>query len=174
MNKKIIYLIVGLIIVIIALFGFNKFLKEEVVEEPIIEEPPVEEPIEIISINTLVVPDQAPGDEVYVEKVLLKTDGNGGFVVVYRVTEDGETGDVIGVSRYLEPGVTENLVVTLNEGETVEIDETVIVVLHADDGNSVWNSETDMSLTDDEGNIVQVIFTIVDDLESVPGFDAKL
>ena len=57
---------------------------------------------------------------------------------------------------------------------TVEVDETVVAMLHADDGNGVWDSETDMPLTDDEGNIIQVIFTIVDDLESVPGFDAKL
>lgn len=174
MNKKIIYLIVGLIIVIIALFAFNKFLKNEVVEEPPVDKSPVEMPVEIISIDTLVVPDQAPGDEIFVEKVLLKTDGNGGFVVVHRVTEDGETGDVIGVSRYLEPGVTENLVVDLNEGETVEVDETVVAMLHADDGDGVWNPETDMSLTDDEGNIIQVIFTIVDNLEDVPGFEAKL
>ena len=81
---------------------------------------------------------------------------------------------MIGVSRYLEPGVTENLVITLGGGETVEVDETVVAMLHADDGNGVWDSETDMPLTDDEGNIIQVIFTIVDDLESVPGFDAKL
>ena len=175
MNKKITYLIIGLIIIIVALFGFNKFLKKEVIEEPpVVEKPLTEEPIEIISIDTLVVPDQAPGDEIFVEKVLLKTDGNGGFVVVHRVTEDGETGDVIGVSRYLEPGVTENLVVDLNEGETVEVDETVVAMLHADDGDGVWNPETDMSLTDDEGNIIQVIFTIVDNLEDVPGFEAKL
>ena len=174
MNKKIIYLIVGLIVIAIALFAFNKFLKEEVIEEPIITETPEEEPVEIISVNNLVVPDQAPGSEVFVEKVLLKTDGAGGFVVVYRVTEEGEAGDIIGVSEYLEPGVTENLVVALNEGETVQVGDTIIAILHTDSGDGVWNFETDTSITDDEGNVVQVTFTILDNLEDVPGFEAKL
>ena len=174
MNKKVVYLFVGLVVVIIALFAFNKFLKEEVVEEPIIIETPTEEPIEIISINNIVVPDQAPGNEVFVEKVLLKTDENGGFVVVHRLNEDEGVGDVIGISRYLEPGVTENLIVFLNEGETAEIGETVIAMLHADDGDGVWNSETDMLIVDNEGNIVQITFTIIDNLEDVPGFEAKL
>jgi hypothetical protein len=174
MNKKIIYLIVGLIVIAIALFAFNKLLKEEVVEEPIITETPEEEQVEIISVNNLIVPDQAPGAEVFVEKVLLKTDEDGGFVVIHRVTEDGDTGEVIGVSRYLEPGITENLVVVLNEDETVEVGETVTAILYADDGNGVWNSETDMPITDDEGIIIQATFTILDNLEDIPGFEAKL
>ena len=174
MNKKVVYLIVGLIIVIMAFFAFNKFLKEKVVEEPPVIEPPTEEPIEIISINNLVVPNQAPGTEIFVEKVLLKTNENGGFVIVHRVTEDGDIGEIIGVSRYLEPGVTKNLVVALNEGETVEIDETVVAMLHVDDGDGVWNSETDKPIIDNEGVIIQVPFTIIDNLEDVPGFEAKL
>ena len=177
MNKKIIYLIVGLIIVIIALFAFNKFLKEEVVEEPIVEEPPVEEPteepIEIISVNNLVVPNQAPGTEIFVEKILLKTDGKGGFVTIHRVNEEGETEEIMGVSSYFEPGVTENILVVLNEGETVDAPLEMVAMLHADDGDGVWNSETDIPLLDDEGNIVQVVFTM-DNPKDAPGYDTKL
>ena len=174
MNKKIIYLVVGLIVVIAALFVFNKFLKEEVIEEPTLPEVLPEEMVEIISVNNLIVPDQATGDEIFVGKVLLKTDENGGFVVVHRVTENGDTGEVIGVSRYLEPGITENLVVTLNEGETVEVGETVIAMLHADNGDGMWDSETDMAIPDNEGIIIQATFTILDNLADVPGFEAKL
>ena len=174
MDKKILYLIIGLIIVAFALFAVNKLLKEEVVEEPTAPEVVEEELVEIISINNIDVPDQAPGNEVFVGKVLLKTEENGGFVIIHRATEDGEVGDIIGVSQYLTPGVTENFVVTLNEGEVVEIDETVIAMLHADDGDGVWNSETDISIINSEGDVVMSAFTIIDNLEEVPGFEAKL
>ena len=175
MNKKILYLVIGLIIIAIALFAVNKFLKEEVVEESVVPEVVEEENlVEIISVNNIDAADQAPGNEMFIEKVLLKTDGSGGFVVIYRTTEDGETGDIIGVSDYLAPGVTDNLVVTLDEGEVVEIDETVIAMLYADDGDGVWNSETDMPIVDNKGVIIKSTFTIKDDLEAVPGFEAKM
>ena len=173
MNKKIIYLIIGIIIIILALFGFNKFLKKEVIEDPLIEEIPVEIPVEVISVDNLVVPDQAPGDEVYVEKVLLRTDGEGGFVTIHKTNEEEEAGNMIGVSAYLETGVTENLLVVLNEGEIIDNPSDLVAVLHADDGDGVWNPETDLPLLDDEGNIVQIVFTM-GNVEDVPGFDAKL
>ena len=173
MNKKVIYLIIGIIVVVVALFAFNKFLKKEVIEEPLIVEIPVEIPVEIISVNNLVVPNQAPGTEIFIERVLLKTDGNGGFVIIHR-TEDNNAGEIVGVSNYIEPGITDNVTTLLNDGETVEIDEVLIAILHGDDGDGVWNSETDTPLTDDEGSIIQVTFTIIDNLEDVPGFEAKL
>ena len=173
MNKKVVYLIVGLIIVIIALFVFNKILKEEVIEDPIVKETPSEELAETISVNNLVVPNQAPGTEVFVEKILFKTDGNGGFVTIHRVNEEGETGEIMGVSSYFEPGVTENILVVLNEGETIDVPLEMVAMLHTDDGDGVWTSETDIPLLDDEGNIVQVFFTM-DNLEDVPGYDTKL
>ena len=174
MDKKILYLIIGLIIVALALFAVNKLLKEEVVEDPTVPEIVEEELVEIISINNIDVPDQAPGSEIFIGTVLLKTDEAGGFVIIHRATEDGEAGDIIGVSQYLSPGVTENFVVALNEGEVVEIDETVIAMLHADDGDGVWNSETDISIINSEGDAVMSMFTIIDNLEEVPGFEAKL
>ena len=73
---------------------------------------PAEEQVEIITVNSLTVPDQAPGNEVFIEETLLKTDGNGGFVVIYRATEDGLHGDVIGVSEYLGSGAKRNFLVS--------------------------------------------------------------
>ncbi|MCK5096011.1 MAG: hypothetical protein KAR24_01510 [Candidatus Pacebacteria bacterium] len=170
MDKKITYLVVTIVVAIIAILAFNIFLKKEVEEVPVVEDSQVE----IISINSILTPDQAGGEEVFIEKVLLKTDENGGFVVVHRVAEDGALGGVIGVSEYLTPGVHDNFVITLDEGETVEVGENVIVMLHGDNGDGVFNPKEDGALVDGGGNVVMISFTILDNLEEVEGFEAKL
>lgn len=170
MDKKITYLVVTIVVAIIAILIFNVFLKKEVVEEPVIKD----SQIEIISVNSILTPDQAGGEEVFIEKVLLKTDGNGGFVVAYRTTEDGSLGGVIGVSEYLTPGEHDNFIITLNDEEVIEIGENIIAILHGDNGDGEFSLEEDGALVDDEGNVVMSSFTVLDNLEDVEGFEAKL
>ena len=170
MDKKITYLVVTIVVAIIAIFVFNMFLKKEVEEVPVVEDSQVE----IISVNSILTPDQAGGEEVFIEKVLLKTDENGGFVIVHRVTEDGALGGVIGVSEYLAPGVHDNFTITLNEGEAIMVGENIVVMLHGDNGDGVFSLEEDGALVDEGGNVIMVSFTILDNLEDVEGFEAKL
>jgi len=162
MNKKIVYFIVVIVFIVIGFFAFNKFLKNE-----------REVSVENISINNIIVPDQAPGNEIFVEEVLLEAKEAGGFVIFYRINEDNSEGDMIGNSRYLSPGFTKNFLVPLYKGETAEIGETILAVLHSDNGDSVWDYEKDLATKDIEGNIIKVTFKIIDNLEDLPGFDSK-
>ena len=101
MNKKIVYLGVGIIVVIVALFVFNSFLSKEVIEEAIVEETPV---VDVISINNLIVPNQAAETEIFVEKVLLKSNESGGFVVIRREQADEEEVEVLKTEElYVTP-----------------------------------------------------------------------
>lgn len=170
MDKKITYLIGLIVVAIVTILAFNMFLKEEVIEDDVIEDTQVD----IISIDSIITPDHAVGEEVYIEKVTLKTDGNGGFVVVYRGTGENELGDMIGVSKYLAPGEYEHLIVALNDGEVVEIGDNVIAVLHSDNGDGVFDIDVDGAIVDPNGNVVMVSFSILNDLEDVPGYEAKM
>ena len=172
MNKSITYLIVGVIVVIIALFGLNRFLSDGVVDDPNQGDDQSEE-IVLEPTNVLIVPNQAVVDEVYVEKISIKDDAEGGFVAVYRVKEDGSTGDLIGVSDYIENGETDNFVVSLNDGEMLAVNDVVRVMLHGDDGDKEWNMEVDTVLTNEDGNDVIAVFTVLDE-EAIPGFETKL
>jgi len=169
-SKKILYLVSGIIIIILALFGFNKFLSNTVVEAPVVDDT---QGVEVISIDNVIVPDQASGDQVFIEKVLLKSDGFGGYVVIHRVTDDGAPGEIVGVSNYLEPGISENFLITLNEGQTVDIGESVIAMLHADDGDKVFDVALDGAIVNDQGAVVMALFNILAE-EDIPGFETKL
>lgn len=165
MNKKIIYLSVGIVAVIIALFAFNGFLtKEVIIEAPITQEPVVE----IISINNLLVPDQAADSEIFVEKILLRSDEKGGFVVIYEAVETTEGtstlfefGDAIASSSYISPGVTDNTLVSAYEDVSLEVGDVLIAVLYADEGDMLWDGETDTLILGDDEKPVQVIFNIL-------------
>ena len=174
-NKKIAYWVGGIAVCIVGLFALNTFLnKGAVVRE---SEKKVEQSgngAEIISVDNLVIPDQASGDKIFVEKVLLKTGGKGGFVVIHKTKSDGTPGDIIGVSKYLEPGVTENLVVPLNKDQKVAIGDKVIGMLDADNGDKIWNDATaDAPILNSSGNFVMWKFNILAE-EDLPGFEKKL
>jgi len=179
---------------VIALFAFNSFLREEegLVETPTMQvEEQQQEEVEVISVDNLIVPDQAGGEEVFIERVLLKTGGQGGYVTVHRaiitmgdiVAEEGyegeiedefySPGDMIGVSEYLEPGVTQNMIMPLEDGEEVVAGDVILAVLHTDDGDKIFVAENDPVLTDDEGNEIMVSFEILAE-EDLSEFDVKL
>ena len=84
-----------------------------------------------------------------------------------------QPGAIIGASAYLEPGVTENMVLSLMEGEEVVVGDVLYAMLHTDDGDKEWNGEVDTPITNDDGEIVMVRFMILAE-EDLPGFDVKL
>jgi hypothetical protein len=194
MNKRIVYLIIALLVVAGALFALNGYLAREVGVEPtpddsiIVDDGTVPETPEPVTEDSLMVPDQAAEGEIFLQEVAFLDEGPGGFVVIHRVTEEGEVGDIIGVSNYLAAGRHQNVLVTLNEGETVAIDESVIAMLHTDDGDQIFDGALDVPLTKsvsmevetEEGTttemgeeIIMVTFNILDE-EDLPGFETKL
>jgi hypothetical protein len=169
-SKKVLYLFIAIVVIILLLFGMNTYLSSRVSDEPEgIDTPQVE----VISIDNMVVPDQAAGSEVFIEKVLLKSDGAGGYVVIHRVGEDGAPGEIIGSSQYLEPGVTQNFLVSLYDGQTVDVGDRVIAMLHTDDGDKAFDATLDGAIVDDLGAVVMVTFNILAE-EDIPGFETKL
>lgn len=152
-NKTIIIFIVTILIAIAGLFIFNAFLKKNVVEtEQTQEENTANEEI----LPFIIAPEQAGGINVFIENATLP---NGGYVVIHK-EENGKPGSIIGVSDFLPSGITENFLV---DTEKVVEGDSLFAILYTDDSNQEFSIETDFPLTDSEGNIVLVQFTIVDE-----------
>jgi hypothetical protein len=149
MNKKVAALIVIVIIVVGGLFVFNYFLKKNVVPEASTGNQTQVQ-------NTLDVPDQAGGQEFFINSVSSK---NGGFVVIYR-DNNGTPGTIIGVSPLIAPGATmKNLRFTLNEA--VKEGDIVYAALHQDNGDGVFDASTDSIAKDASGNPLMKRVTIL-------------
>jgi hypothetical protein len=173
-NNKVVYWVVGIIACIAGFFALNMFLSRPaaVINESEIAK--TQDQNEVVSVDNVVIPDQASGSTVFVEKVLLKTGGKGGFVVVHRAKQDGMPGEIIGVSKYLEPGVTENLLVSLDKDIKVSTGDKLIGMIHADNGDKTWNdASADSPILNASGGIVMWKFNILAE-EGLPGFEKKL
>lgn len=149
-NKGIIIFIVVIIIIIAGFFLFNSFLKNNVIEQDT-------SPQEVIKEDaSLIVPEQAGGTNVFIEKAFLP---DGGYVVVHRA-EDGKPDKIIGVSEYLQGGSSDNFLMDIDE-EVVEGD-ILFAVLHADgNGDEKFDPLLDPLIFDNDGNPVSVEFNIV-------------
>jgi hypothetical protein len=169
-GKKVLYLFIFVLFIIGAMFAFNYFMANKDVSDELVDELPQED---VIAIDNVLVPDQAASDEIYVEKALLRSDEAGGYVTVFRTDESGMPTGMIGVSSYLEPGISDNFLVPLDEGETVEVGDTLVAMLYGDDGDGVWSEDLDTVLMDENGQIVMTSFTILAE-EDIPGFETKL
>lgn len=190
MNKKIIGLIVVIVVIIVGLFAVNTFLREEVIDEtPVVidEEEIVEE--YIVIADMIIVPDQADGNEIFVERLELL---EAGYVVIHRVDmieidvvcEIGDEecvdsrempGVIIGVSELFQAGIYENIIVSLNEGEETTVDERIIAMIHTEsditENIKEFNPKEDLPSIINE-KVVMVTFTILAD--DVIGFETKL
>lgn len=141
MNKKVLTLIIVIILVVAGLFVFNSFLKKTTLPQD------GTSPTQTQVQNTLDVPDQAGGQEIFINSVSTK---DGGFVVVYR-DNNGTPGSVIGVSPLISAGTTmKNLRFTLNEA--VKEGDIVYAALHKDNGDGVFDPATDVMAKDQSGN----------------------
>ncbi len=139
-------------VVIVALFAFNTFLKQKTVEAPAPDDTMIEE--EEIT-NTVTAPEQAGGSEVFIERATLTDDG---YVVIHE-DEDGTPGEVIGASDLLPKGEHVNLIIVLDK-EVAEGD-VLHAMLHKDDGDGVFDPEKDLPITDAGGNPVAAQFSII-------------
>ena len=151
-NKSIIIFSAVIVVVIAGFFALNTFLKDTVVNEEesaTVAETPEQTPEE------LVVPTQAGGDNVFVEKVSLDKDG---FVAIYRTQEDGTPGKLIGVTKLLPSGVRENFL--MNIDEVVNEGDVLFAELYVDNGDGVFDAQSDNPFVKD-GEPIMVKFNIV-------------
>lgn len=185
MNTSIKYLGGIIIVILIALFVFNAFMKDEYVDEPTVRVDDIPEVVLPLEYE-VVAPEQAVSSEVYIEKASV-VDLEGGYVVLHRtavdseevedmegeVTEDieGEAvpvmvedqesslGVIIGVSALLPQGFNERILVSLNDGEELVVDEVIYAVMYIDDADGVFNVELDSPA---EGDKAQTSIHVVD------------
>ena len=191
MNKKVLYFVIVLIVIVLGLFVFNKILKEKIVKVPEIPNATNEEIVDpnIVSVNEIIAPDQAPGREVFIEKASFKTDGDGGFVVIsllnFADATSTPTRTTIGVSQYFALGtILENFIVNLIEDLDEDllpmVGDTVVASLYkkADQPNLEGEIQSSIGLgeqiVDEQGKHIEVFFKIIDNLETIPGFESKL
>lgn len=97
--------------------------------------------------------DQQPDDQVVVTMVSLGADG---FVVIHE-DANGAPGAVLGSSVLLS-GDTRNVVVELSRN--TRDGERLYAALHLDDGDGVFNAESDEAARDSLGNELRGEFTI--------------
>ncbi|GMQ95333.1 MAG: hypothetical protein BMS9Abin13_446 [Patescibacteria group bacterium] len=155
-NKNIFIFIIIIVLVGLGLLLLNGWLKKDI-ETEIAREGATSAEEALRPINTIVVPEQAGGEEAFIEHVSFI---DGGFVVIHRASEEVTPGAIIGVSDFLPAGVKENFLIDLSE-EVLEGD-VLFAMLHNDDGDETFSFPgPDVPLAGDEEAIVLMKFTIV-------------
>lgn len=98
--------------------------------------------------NDVVIRGNEAGDTVVVERAQLASNG---FVVIYVMDSAGNT-EVVGTSRFLSAGTHTDVIIELDE--SVAADATLVAVLHEDNGDESFDSETDGYLLEDGAVVV--------------------
>lgn len=104
--------------------------------------------------NAVAVSDYTVGKTVSVAIVLLQ---NPGYVMIHE-DDKGNPGKIIGTSKLLPAGESTNVVVNLTRAS--EEGEELYAMLHLDDGDGKFNATGDTPLTDSEGNVVMMNFSV--------------
>ena len=105
--------------------------------------------------NAIAVTEQEPGTNVYANFVLIK---DAGFVVVHEINTDGSGGDIVGVSALLPTGQSNGTSITLSK--QTKDGEQYIAEVYKDNGDGIFDKNTDEAVLDGEGNIIQTTFGI--------------
>lgn len=108
--------------------------------------------------NEVVIRGNEAGDTVVVERARLSKDG---FVVIYTFDSESNT-EVVGTSRFLSAGTHTDVIIELDG--SVAANETVVAILHEDDGDESFDAETDAYLL--EGNAAVVDTDVIDVVET--------
>ncbi len=150
-NKGIIIFTVVILVVITGFFLLNSFLKKNIIEpDTAVQEEIVEE-----NIVSLIVPQQAGGASIFIESAFLL---DGGYVVIHK-DDEGNLGEIIGISEFLRAGANDNFLMDINE-EVIEGD-ILFAMLHTDDGDEVFDPLLDKPTKDRKEDIVLIKFNIV-------------
>lgn len=152
MNKKIITFIVVVVVVIIGFFIASNLLKDKTKPIDVL-------PIKDIPVNSISVPGQQVGTEIFISSLSFI---NPGFVVIHRVGKDGAPADIIGSSRLFPAGTATNVLVPLNEGEKVSVGDMLVAMLHTDNGDGTLDPLLDTAILDENGAMFTSTFSILD------------
>ncbi len=161
-NKSIIIFTLVVVVIIAGFFLFNSFLKKNVIK-PEVKTPEKTAERQMASLS---VPQQAGGDNVFIEKSFLP---EGGYVVIHS-GKDGNVGGIIGESKLLPAGSSDNFLMKINE--TVVKGDVLFAMLHSSDGDGKFDPTLDTPILGNEGKPVVVKFDIVSEGELNKG--AKL
>jgi len=105
--------------------------------------------------NAIAVTEQEPGTNVYANFVLIK---DAGFVVVHEINTDGSAGNIVGVSAFLPAGQSNGISITLSK--QTKDGKQYIAEVYKDNGDGIFNKNTDGAVLDGEGNIIQTTFSV--------------
>lgn len=109
--------------------------------------------------NALNVDSQEGGETVLIDLAVLE---EAGFVVIHVATKDMKPGEVVGHSDLLAKDQHKDVVVEIEPEATKG--KTYFAMLHKDDGDGDYGDEDEANtLKDDQGNVVQMKFTITSD-----------
>lgn len=117
--------------------------------KPVSKTPPPREPVK----SSIVVQTQKPGNSVTIQEVSLAD--TTGYVVIHKDAE-GRPGLIIGHSALLPVGNYQNVAVDL--ATPMADKNSYFVMLHKDNGDSLYNITEDQPLKDDTGNIIMIKF----------------
>lgn len=159
-NKDILYIAVG-VIVFAALAWYlwpqNKSSEKGVISKPSDTPAPL-----MVGKNAIYVDDQLPSINVTVSFAVLE---KAGFIAIHE-SKDGKPGATIGVSALLPAGDNRNVLIKLSR--ISKNGEEMFAMLHADNGNRVWNISSDAPVKDIQGNIIIMKFTVKNDASAPP------
>ena len=109
-----------------------------------------------IGENAIYVAEQPPGSNV---NVSVATIGAPGYVVIHEVEQNDKPGAIIGASALLTSG--EHTDIVIKTSQPLTNDQSYIAMLHADNGNGVFDDEsTDIDVIEN-GAPVWMIFQTV-------------
>lgn len=100
--------------------------------------------------NSIVVKDQKPGDEALIDDVSIAKKG---YVVVHE-EDNGKAGKIIGSSELLNAGETRQVVIKMK----VHPGLSHAAMLHADNGDGVFDAKLDLPIKDENGDSVMKSF----------------
>jgi len=154
------WIVTVIVIIVLVILGYNMF-KGGSTPTTDTEEPAITDATKAGDINRVVVTDQFPGNIVYLSSVQLTQPG---WVVIHK-DNAGTPGAIIG-SAYFPKGI--------NPGKITLTTPTVeggiyYAMIHADNGDKVFDAAKDLPLKDASGNIIMKLFRASTSVTEVKG-----
>lgn len=93
-----------------------------------------------IVYNYLSVTDQKAGSSVKISEANF-AQGKGGYVLIYKINQDGTVGPLVGNSRYLGSGRHTNIEIKIYDSVSLQAGDTVLATMRNDNGNKEYGPE---------------------------------
>lgn len=155
MKNYVIYVVLALIVGVGAVLLYQNYSGKKTATTPSL--PLANQPVVVdkpVFENTISISDFTAGNTVTLEQADLAQPG---FVVVHE-NAAGQPGTILGSSKLLQDGQNATIVINLNRSSVKG--ETLYVMIHADDGDGVFNAATDAVAKDNQGNPAMIDFLV--------------